>query len=470
MPDARVLALASEARGEFLLVERMRPLLAERGWQTVHVTALAADAPEITAGTADAIAVDAHPAFARAHALDGAGLVAAVREREERLGVNLRRLWQADWRWWRQGYHHDQMARLAVAHVDVWSEVVERHRPVAGWGEDGGHLVKRILYTLGPAAGFTCWFLTLLPLDDRLLAVSNPLNRLDPAAFARLEPTEDERAAARALLDDVRASKLQFARPRDMRLRPERVANFARLLARRYVTRPPGAATLHPLTFARGYAQQRGASAVLRPFYKGIGDMPFVFHPVHYVHDVQITVRARQWEDQLALLEHVASSLPYGYELAIKEHPFDPGGPALARLVGLLRRRPEIRLLDPSIHAHEVLRRCAAVTTINSTVGFEALYFRKPVVTFSHSPYRGLGLTFDVGDPYETADVLREALLGDGPSDEELIRYVAFLGRHSFPGTSLAWDDGDVNVRRYVDALDELASVAEWPRPDCDAA
>jgi hypothetical protein len=456
--DGLGILLASEARGEFLLVERLRAQLERRGWRTCHVTALSDDAPEIAAGATDAIALDVRADFRHAATLPSAELAARLDECQVELGLNLRRVWQADWRWWREGASDEHMARLTLAHLDAWSAILDESRPLACvWGEDGGHLVKRALFELAPRRGVPAWFLTPLPLPDRMLAVRNPLNRLARSAFEAIDPTDAERAYGKQLIADVRESRLQFAVPRQMAMSPARAARFAGLLARRYVKRPPGARSLHPFSFASGYAQQRAASAALRPFYREIGTKPFVFHPIHFIHDVQITVRAPQWENQLALVEHIAASLPYGYELAVKEHPFDPGGAGFRTLAALLRRRPEIRLLHPSVHAHAILPRCAAVSTINSTTGFEALFFGKPLVTFGHSPYRGLGLTHDVGDPFDTSRVLLEAVHADPAAEEDVVRLITFASRNSVVGRPLTTDLGDENVAAYANAIAALA-------------
>jgi hypothetical protein len=198
--------------------------------------------------------------------------------------------------------------------------------------------------------------------------------------------------------------------------------------------------------------------SLLRPVYRPLGDRPFVFFPIHAGFDAQISIRAPQWENQLALIEHIAASLPYGYELAVKEHPFEIGSLPAARLLRLLRRRSELRLLDPGIHAHAVLRRCAAVATVNSTTGYEAIFFGRPVVTFGHGPYRGLGLTEDVESPFETPQRLLAALDRGGPSDDDAERLVAFLLRNSFPGVSLAYDVGAENVEHHADIFDALGS------------
>ena len=197
---------------------------------------------------------------------------------------------------------------------------------------------------------------------------------------------------------------------------------------------------------------------VLQPLYRGLPEEPFVFFPIHAGFDAQISIRAPQWEDQIALIEHIAASLPYGYRLAVKEHPFEVGSLPPARLVRMLKRRPEVVVVDPSTHAHVVLRRSAAVATVNSTTGYEALFYRRPVVTFGHGPYRGLGLTRDVESAFDTPRLLLEALTSPPPSEDDAERLVAFLLRHSLPGISLAYDVGPDNVERHADIFAAVAA------------
>jgi hypothetical protein len=293
--------------------------------------------------------------------------------------------------------------------------------------------------------------------------LDNPLNHFGAGEFVSTVPTEDERAFAESFLADIRASRVQFATPRDLAFRPQRAVRFARLLLDRYVRRPPGSTSLHPFYFGRAYLRQRLTRAALRTEYEPVGERPFVFFPIHAGFDAQISIRAPQWENQLALVEHLADSLPYGYELAVKEHPFEVGALPVGRLRRLISRRGDVRLLDPSIHAHSVLRACSAVATVNSTTGYEALFYRRPVVTLGHSPYRGLGLTHDVEDPFETPQRLLDALTAGAVAEDEVIRLVAFLLRHSFPGVSLAYDVGAENVERHAEIFERLAAGVAVP-------
>lgn len=457
-PRGRII-LTSEARGEFLMVEGIRRELTARGWESVHVTDRSDDAGSRELQRSGAVALNLHPSIVAARSIPATQLVDRIAQAERELGgVNLRRLWRADLRSWREGADDNAMARLTLGYLAAWRDILAAAAPVQGlWGEDGGHLIKRVPFLLGDLRP---WSIQMIPIPGRVIVVDNEMNRLDPSGVASTVPTIDERATAEDLIAQVKASSLDFSNPRDMSFRPGRLVRFARLLTRRFVTRPPGSASLHPLRFARMYVRDRVTTGVLDRSYRPVGEKPFVFYPIHFGSDIQITLRAPQWENQIALIEHLAASLPFGSELVVKEHPFGVGSLPLAPFRALLRRRPEIRLVRPTTHAHALLRQCAAVATVNSTTGFEAMMFGKPVVTFGHGLYRGLGLSIDVGDPFETPWALRQALDMTPPDEADVVRLLVFLHRSSFPGRPLALDPSAKNLVAYGALLDVLATRA----------
>jgi capsular polysaccharide biosynthesis protein len=459
------IVLLSEARGEFLMVERVRAGLAGQGIGSRHITALSSDLSAEESGTEGLEVLDRQPDYLDAMQLGSAQLVDDVDREQSALGINLRRLWQADFRSWREAYPDDEMARIAVGYLRALRRILEEKRPLALWGEDGGHLCKQLAYLLCKPLAVNHWFHWAAPLPGRIVLYDNLLATNDRTSFERFEPVPEEVSYAEEFLEALRASRIQYAIPRDMTMGSARIANFGRLLTRRYVTRPPGAESLYPFRFAQLYGRQRLNAARIRSAYRPIGDERFVFYPMHAGRDTQISVRAHQWQNQLALIEHMAASMPYGCELAIKEHPFEVGAFPANVLKSLLRRHSNIRLLDPSTHAHAVFPRCTAVATINSTAGFEGIFFGKPVVTFGHSSFRGLGLTYDVTDMFETPNVFVQALGRGAPPEAEIVRFVCFLYRNSMPGVGLSLDLSDENIQHYVEHLARRVQLAAVSSP-----
>jgi len=72
--------------------------------------------------------------------------------------------------------------------------------------------------------------------------------------------------------------------------------------------------------------------------------------------------------------------------LLVKEHPAYVGNFSLQELLDL-SRQPNITIADANVSSKDLLKNCDFVITINSTVGYEALFFNKVVITLGRSFY-----------------------------------------------------------------------------------
>jgi hypothetical protein len=64
--------------------------------------------------------------------------------------------------------------------------------------------------------------------------------------------------------------------------------------------------------------------------------------------DFQLTVRSKEWLDQIALLEQVSNFLPPGFDLWIKEHPAAIGAYSIRELDKLLNS-PNVKIICDNI-------------------------------------------------------------------------------------------------------------------------
>jgi capsule polysaccharide export protein KpsC/LpsZ len=85
--------------------------------------------------------------------------------------------------------------------------------------------------------------------------------------------------------------------------------------------------------------------------------------------------------DQVALLRDVAASLPIGHRLYVKEHVSNRGRRPMA-FYDAIRAIPSVRLLGPDANTWALIKEASAVAVITGTMGWEALLFGKPVITF----------------------------------------------------------------------------------------
>ncbi|MFH1462586.1 MAG: hypothetical protein ABIG08_02770 [bacterium] len=142
-------------------------------------------------------------------------------------------------------------------------------------------------------------------------------------------------------------------------------------------------------------------------YQNSIKDEKFIYFPLHVPDDCQITLRNLHFFDQAVLALYMARSLPFGYKLYIKEHP---GNFISVQTKTKLIQEKNIILLHPSLNSHQIIKKSQAIITINSTVGFEALHYFKPVIVLGNWNLRGRGATIDVQDLSKLDEAIRFAL------------------------------------------------------------
>ena len=143
-------------------------------------------------------------------------------------------------------------------------------------------------------------------------------------------------------------------------------------------------------------------------FYKmKYNDGDVYYFPLHMPSDSQLTQRALPFYNQVALVEQISCYIPYPSKLYVKEHPAARGYMDIQSLKKI-RSLGNVVLLDPRINSHDIIKKAKAIFTINSNVGYEALMYGKPVVTFGRSFYRGEGLTLDISSLYELENIISE--------------------------------------------------------------
>lgn len=198
------------------------------------------------------------------------------------------------------------------------------------------------------------------------------------------------------------------------------------------------------------------SSYKLRSQYSDIGDGGnFIYYPLHVPGDMALTLRSPHLLDQLSLIDILCRSVPVSHKIAIKEHPAMIGAVDCRRLRELLRRYDNLHLLSPSINNYEVIRKAAAVVSINSKSGAEAALLGKPVLVLGDAFYGASPLVHKLNNIQDLPSAL-STLLNQSQKKitrEMIERYFAAVWFHSCPG-ELYVDDPD-NVRIFSQSLIE---------------
>jgi hypothetical protein len=113
----------------------------------------------------------------------------------------------------------------------------------------------------------------------------------------------------------------------------------------------------------------------------------FVYFPLHVPGDMALTLRSPHLLDQLSFVDYLCRSIPHNFLLAIKEHPAMLGSFDSRRLIQLLRRYDNLRLINPSCNNFLVISSASIIVSINSKSGAEAIMLGKKVIVLGDAFY-----------------------------------------------------------------------------------
>ena len=132
-------------------------------------------------------------------------------------------------------------------------------------------------------------------------------------------------------------------------------------------------------------------------------------------------------------------------------------------LLTRLRKRRNVRLVEPRASSHDLIRNAAAVAVISSTVGLEALLYEKPVLTLGQPFYAGYGITVDLDSFAEIREQV-PALLRFRPDPERIRRFLHAAMRRCYPGKPFLVDSSPENAVELARSLHAAVSPAAGDR------
>ena len=122
--------------------------------------------------------------------------------------------------------------------------------------------------------------------------------------------------------------------------------------------------------------------------------------------DTNVVIGARRFRSNESAIRFLLESLAAipGARLVIKTHPLDSerNDDRFRQIVG------SRGTVVSDIHPHTLIEAADCVAVRNSTLGFEALCYRKPLILLEHAKYRHPRMTLDAPDAGEAAARMRE--------------------------------------------------------------
>jgi hypothetical protein len=435
--------------------------LTRRGHEVAHLTVSRASARELRERGIEATCLK--EVIAALH--PPASLQAEVERIEAAYDIpTIRDVYRGDWVC--EGKPEQWCLVRTVSHFRAIERVFDDVRPEVLVPEVGNETIRVASHLVGLAQGIPVLllFYTIFP---------NPLRLYVDTLHAPIVPAEELRPLAAEEKAEVEAFVLAFTE-RAAPIRPyrrvpiewRRVKLFAGHLARK---RDEDADNeyLRPWHLLRLNVSEWARARAARPFYDSLDPArPYVYFPLHVVDDYKIKRVIPHCVDQASIVEQIADALPPGYDLVLKEHPMSLGRNSIA-LLRRLRRRANVRLVEPYTSTHDLVRGSSAVAVISSTVGLEALLYNKPVLTLGEPFYSGYGITLDCASFAEIRDKV-PALLRFRPDPERIRSFLFAAMSRCYPGAPVLVDRSDDNARRLADSIDRAARAVVAERREVD--
>ncbi|MCM8542601.1 MAG: hypothetical protein NE328_20210 [Lentisphaeraceae bacterium] len=127
----------------------------------------------------------------------------------------------------------------------------------------------------------------------------------------------------------------------------------------------------------------------------------YVFFALHLEPEIALMALSPEFNNSMECLSWISKALPADYKLVIREHTLSYGVRSKT-YYDFLRQIPNIVFADPEVHSWKWIENSDIVSTITGTVGFEGVYYRKPVLSFGKHQIINRLPTVEYANTFET--------------------------------------------------------------------
>lgn len=188
---------------------------------------------------------------------------------------------------------------------------------------------------------------------------------------------------------------------------------------------------------------------------------PFFLMPLHEPREwSNYTWMGVRYADFESLIREIASCLPPGYELYVKEHSSGFGLRPF-KFYKRVRKIGRVRLIDPYADGFQLMKRSAGVITLGSTMGWEAWLLGRPVILLGEPWYWRVPGIVRARDAQEIAGALVSAQNFAATDKATKLAAISGLYDLSFEAVKHPHPNAleEVNVGRWVAAIRARLSI-----------
>lgn len=349
--------------------------------------------------------------------------------------------------------------RIIVSFIRFWEEYISRRNVTAIAHYPTATALGRTAYIVGKKLGLKHLIFQTGPMVDRNTTICDLDENWIWSEFLEVygdeswTVTQDMRQEVDQLVQRVLSTK-----NRALRIRPVTIRMLAVFLYRTLKYRKFDKIEVNELRKLLTSFFRKVPLLAFR-YDRPAPDERYVFFPLHISWDAQIATRNPMFADQIALVEMLSRSLPWGCFLYVKEHPYNYGGEKLS-LLRRIKQLPNVRLIHPEASSVDLIQNAAATVVINSTAGWESIILKKPVISFGRTFYAHFSQTCAVNHLGDLPDIMQRAVSNGG--SEAAADYTKQWERFLWAVLSTAHDGVAVAYKNYMGlgAQKQQANVA----------
>ena len=157
----------------------------------------------------------------------------------------------------------------------------------------------------------------------------------------------------------------------------------------------------------------------------------YIFYGLGLATESHVALHSYPFINQVNLIESISRSLPYGYTLYTKPHPWFSSTIGL-KDVKRISKLPSVKILDPKQSIRPILNSAKGVVTLNGTVGIEALAIGCPVVALgeinSYTDFHPNA--YFCNNAYDLSEMIVK-MVNERAEEEDTITYFMKMFNHS---------------------------------------
>lgn len=152
-----------------------------------------------------------------------------------------------------------------------------------------------------------------------------------------------------------------------------------------------------------------------------IEDKKFLYFPLQSEPESKILTSSSFYSNQIQLIENIAKAIPIDYVLYVKEHPIQKM--KMWRSIKdyeNIKKIPNVKLVNPYVNSQELIAKSSGIISISGATGFEALFYKKPVIIFADEFYEEISSVIKIKTYEELHNQIKMMLSNTQIQNKEL--------------------------------------------------